>query len=86
MDTYKPVPRATLTYGMRVTWNTNVTSGKNLFARTAGSFLDASHESNEPLNQVVLGNVHDLFPATPLFVYQPRVSFAYQLSLASSGS
>ena len=68
-----------LTYGMRVTWNTNVTSGKNLFARTAGSFLDASHDNDQPLNQTILGNVHDLFPATPLFVYQPRVSFAYQL-------
>ena len=64
---------------MRVTWNTNVTSEKDLFARMAGSFLDASHDTDEPLNKVVLGNVHDLFPGTPLFVYQPRVSFAYQL-------
>ena len=79
MDTYKPVVKATITYGMRVTWNTNVTSGRNLFARTAGSFLDASHYSDEPLNKVLLGSVHDLFPATPLFVDQPRVSFAYQL-------
>ena len=31
MDTYKPSPRATLTYGMRVTWNTNVTSPQALF-------------------------------------------------------
>jgi hypothetical protein len=79
MDTYKPVAKATITYGMRVTWNTNVTSERNLFARMTGSFLDAPHNSNEPLNKVVLGNVRDLFPATPLFVYQPRVSFAYQL-------
>ena len=79
MDTYKPSPKATLTYGMRVTWNTNVTSARDLFSRTAGSFLDASHETSQPLDQVVLSNVHDLFPATPLFVYQPRVSFAYQL-------
>ena len=79
MDTYKASPRATLTYGMRITWNTNVTSARDLFSRTAGSFLDASHETSQPLNQVVLSNVHDLFPATPLFVYQPRVSFAYQL-------
>jgi hypothetical protein len=78
MDTFKPVDKATITYGMRTTWNANVTSGRNLFARTTGSFLDASHESEQPLNQVVLGNVHDLFPATPLFVYQPRISIAYQ--------
>jgi len=79
MDTYKPSDRATITYGMRITWNTNVTSAGNLFARMAGSFLDASHDVDEPLNQIVLGNVHDLFPATPLFIYQPRVSIAYQL-------
>ena len=79
MDTYKASPRATLTYGMRITWNTNVTSARDLFSRTAGSFLDTPHETNQPLDQVVLSNVHDLFSAIPLFVYQPRVSFAYQL-------
>jgi hypothetical protein len=79
MDTYKPVRRATITYGLRITWNTNVTSGKNLFARTAGSFLDATHNTNEPLNRTIQGNVRDLFPATPLFVYQPRLSLAYQI-------
>ncbi len=79
MDSYKPLPKATITYGMRVTWNTNVASAKGLFSRTAGSFLDASHETNQPLNQVVLANARDLFPRTPLFVYQPRVSFAYQI-------
>ncbi len=79
MDTYMPSPKATFTYGMRVTWNTNVTSPRALFSRMAGSFLDASHETDQPLNQVVLGNVHNLFAATPLFVYQPRASVAYQL-------
>jgi hypothetical protein len=79
MDTWKPSSRATFTYGMRVTWNTNVASARDLFSRMAGSFLDASHKTNQPLNQVILGNVNDLFPRTPLFIYQPRVSFAYQL-------
>jgi hypothetical protein len=80
MGTWKPSHDATITYGMRVTWNTNVSSPKNLLSRMAGSFLEASHATDQPLNQVVLGNVHNLFSATPLFVYQPRVSFAYQLS------
>jgi hypothetical protein len=79
MDTYKPIARATIAYGMRVTWNTNVSSDRKLFARTAGSFLNTSHDANQPLNQVLLGNVRELFPATPLFIYQPRASFAYQL-------
>lgn len=79
MDTWKPVQKATLTYGLRAAWNTNVISARDLFSRMAGSFLDASHEISQPLSQVVLGNVPNLFPATPLFVYQPRASFAYQL-------
>jgi hypothetical protein len=79
MDTYKPSAKTTLTYGMRATWNTNVTSPQGLFGRMAGSFLDASHETNQPLNQVILGNVQNLFAATPLFIYQPRASIAYQL-------
>ncbi len=79
MDSYKPTVNTTLTYGMRVTWNTNVTSARGLFSREAGSFLDSSHETDQPLDRVVLGNVHDLFAGTPLFVYQPRVSLAYQL-------
>jgi len=79
MDSYKPTAKTTITYGMRVTWNTNVTSEKDLFARMAGSFLDVSHNIDEPLIKVIVGNAHDLFPATPSFVYQPRVSFAYQL-------
>jgi hypothetical protein len=80
MDTWKLSSKATVTYGMRVTWNTNVTSARDLFARPAGSFLDASHETGQALNQVLLGDVNDLFPRTPLFIYQPRVSIAYQLS------
>ena len=79
MDTWKPSSKTTITYGMRVTWNTNVTSPQALFSRMAGSFLDASHETSQPLNQVLVGHVHNLFAATPLFVYQPRASFAYQL-------
>ena len=79
MDSWKLSQRATLTYGTRVTWNTNVTSRRDLFSRMAGSFLDASHVTTQPLDKVLLGNAGSLFAATPLFIYQPRVSFAYQL-------
>ena len=63
MDTYKPAPKATITYGMRVSWNTNETNQQGLFARPAGSFLDMSHDTSQPLNRVILTGVHDLFPA-----------------------
>jgi hypothetical protein len=64
---------------MRVAWDTNETSPHGLFARPAGSFLDMLHQPAQPLNQVILSRVHNLFPATPLFIWQPRVSVAYQL-------
>ncbi len=44
MDTYKPTSRATLTAGVRATWNTNPVNQQRLFARPAGSFLDISHQ------------------------------------------
>jgi hypothetical protein len=80
MDTYKPVARLTLTAGIRVTWNTNPVNQQGLFARPAGSFLDMTHRIDQPLNQVILTGLRSNFPATPLFVYQPRVSAAYQLA------
>ena len=80
MDTYKPVAKLTLTAGVRVTWNANPVNQQGLFARPAGSFLDISHQVNQPLDQVILTGLRSNFPSTPLFVYQPRVSAAYQLA------
>jgi len=80
MDTYKPVAKLTLTAGLRVTWNTNPVNEQGLFARPAGSFLDMPHQIGQPLNQVILTDVHSVFPATSLFVYQPRASAAYQIA------
>lgn len=80
MDTWRPSARTTFTAGMRVSWNTNERNQQGLFARPAGSFLDMSHDTNTPLNQSILTHVHNLFPHTPLFIYQPRASFAQQIS------
>jgi Carboxypeptidase regulatory-like domain len=80
MDTFKPAARTTLTVGMRATWNTNPVNQQRRFARPAGSFLDFSHDAAQPLNQVIEANVHELFPATPLVVWQPRVSAAYEVT------
>ncbi len=80
MDTYKPSARLTLTEGIRITWNTNVVNDQGLFARPAGSFLDLQHSNAQSLNQAIETGVRNLFPGTPLFVYQPRVSVAYELS------
>jgi hypothetical protein len=79
MDSYKPVARLTLTAGLRATWNTNPVNQQRLFARPAGSFLSLSHDTNQPLDQVIETNVKHVFPDTPLIVWQPRISVAYQL-------
>jgi hypothetical protein len=80
MDTWKPTTGATLTAGLRATWNTNPVNQQGLFARPAGSFLDLSHDANQPLDQAIETKVRSLFPATPLIVWQPRLSIAYQVA------
>ncbi|MGD0890101.1 MAG: carboxypeptidase-like regulatory domain-containing protein [Terracidiphilus sp.] len=83
MDTYKPTPKATLIAGVRTTWNTDPVNKQNLFARPAGSFLDLSHDISQPLNQAIETGVSALFPATPLLVWQPRASLAYQVRMGT---
>jgi hypothetical protein len=80
MDTFRVSPRITLTAGLRVTWNTNIVNQHGQFARPAGSFLDMSHDPTQPLDQAIQANVRNLFPGTPLLVYQPRASVAYKLN------
>jgi Carboxypeptidase regulatory-like domain len=78
MDTYKPAAGVTLTAGIRATWNTNPVNQQRLFARPEGSFLDLSHSISQPLDQAIETRMRGLFPGTPLFVWQPRVSAAWQ--------
>jgi hypothetical protein len=80
MDSYKPSTHLTMTAGVRTTWNTDPVNQQRLFARPAGSFLDLSHQISQPLDQVIQTKVRRLFPATPLLVWQPRVSAAYEVT------
>ncbi len=80
MDTCKLSRRWTLIPGLRVTWNTNPVNQHGLFARPAGSFLDMAHDIDQPLSRAIQTNVRTLFPGTPLFSWQPRMSVAYKLS------
>jgi hypothetical protein len=80
MDTYKPTSRATFIFGVRTTRNSDPVNQQHLFARPAGSFLDLSHSVNQPLDQTIQTGVHSLFPSTPVFVWQPRLSLAYQVA------
>jgi hypothetical protein len=80
MDSFKPTARLTLAAGVRTTWNTNPVNRQRLFARPKGSFLELSHEFDQPLDQAIQTKVHGLFPATPLLVWQPRVSAAFEVT------
>jgi hypothetical protein len=80
MDSFKPIKRLTLTAGVRTTWNTNPVNEQRLFARPSGSFLDAAHDVNQSLDQVIGTDLKRAFPNTPLFMWQPRASVAYQVS------
>jgi Carboxypeptidase regulatory-like domain len=82
MDTYKPNSRTTIIAGFRTTWNTDPVNQQRLFARPSGSFLDLSHSISQPLNQAIQTQLKPLFPSTPLFVWQPRFSVAYQFTHA----
>jgi carboxypeptidase family protein len=79
MDTYKPTSRTMFIAGVRTTWNTDPVNQQHLFARPAGSFLDLSHNTSQPLDQAIQTRVRALFPSTPFLVWQPRVSLAYQV-------
>ena len=81
MDTWKPTARATFTAGLRATWNTNPVNQQRLFARPAGSFLDLSHDTSQPLDQAIRYQAcATFFPPRRLLVWQPRVSVAYQIA------
>jgi hypothetical protein len=80
MDTYKPTPQATFIVGVRATWNTDPVNQQRLFARPAGSFLNLSHSLSQPFNQAIQTQLRELFPSTPVLVWQPRVSIAYQVT------
>lgn len=80
MDTWRPAPGATITAGVRATWNTNIVNQQGLFARPAGSFAAMDHNPDQPLDQAIDTGLHNLFPATPAIVWQPRASVAVKVT------
>ena len=80
MDTHKPTQHLTITAGVRATWNTDPDNQRRLFSRPAGSFLNLDHDTNQPIDEAIKAGVSTLFPATPVLVWQPRVSIADQVT------
>ena len=79
MDTYKPAHKCHFHRRRKSDLEHRSRNQQRLFARPAGSFLDLSHSINQPLDQAIQTGVQALFPSTPLLVWQPRVSLAYQV-------
>ncbi|MDE1175712.1 MAG: carboxypeptidase-like regulatory domain-containing protein [Edaphobacter sp.] len=78
-DVYRITPKLTASYGLRVTWNSNLRSYDNVISRLSVPFENLSHDLSIPLNQAIKGNQGTLFSSTPLFVYQPRIGLAYEI-------
>lgn len=79
MDTFNATRKLTLSYGVRVAWNSDPISENHDIARLKGTFDGMSHDVNVPLNQDILTNQSKVYAATPLLQWEPRVAIAYEL-------
>lgn len=80
MDTWKARPKLTVTYGIRATWNSNPVSQQNQYARLTSDFFSLNHDINTPVNQIIKTGLSSELNSTQLIVWQPRASFAYQVT------
>jgi hypothetical protein len=80
MDTIKVNDKLTVTVGLRVAWNSNPISKEGVLSRLKGTWDSLSHDSNQPLNQVILAHQSHLFADTYPITWQPRAAIAYSLN------
>lgn len=66
-----------LTFGLRAEHNSNPVCQTNCFARLGTSFTDASHDINEPYNQVLLSGLHQALINEQKIAWAPRFGFAW---------
>ncbi len=78
MDTFRVTTKLTLSYGLRVAWDSNPVSQRSLLSRWNGSFETLSHDVNRPLNQDILANQGHLFSSAPPLQWEPRFAVAYE--------
>jgi hypothetical protein len=67
-----------VTLALRLEHNSNPICQTNCFARLGGSFLDVSHDVNQPYNQAIRSGLHQALPNYQGVSWQPRLGFAWQ--------
>ncbi|HEY3929105.1 MAG TPA: TonB-dependent receptor [Candidatus Koribacter sp.] len=80
LDTFRVTDKLTITYGVRLGFESNPISQESVLSRLAQPFESISHDVNQPLNQVLLGRQSHLFASTYPLKWQPRLAVAYQLT------
>lgn len=87
-DTWKPVPNATITAGIRVARNSNVSCPKDCLSNFGGSFFTKA--ASAPLNsfsgaynQQIKYNLANAFNSYQPFMIEPRVGFTWSPGVAS---
>jgi hypothetical protein len=71
-------PNLKLTFALRAEHNSNPVCQTNCFARMNNSFLDISHDPNQPYNQVIATGLHEALPNYQNIGWEPRFGFAWQ--------
>src|SRR5579864_2998480 len=67
-----------ITLSLRAQHNSNPVCQTNCFARLADSFLNASHDPNQPYNQAIRTGLHQALPDYQSISWEPRLGFAWQ--------
>ena len=78
IDTVKLTPKFTLTLGLRATWNSNPVSQQGHVSRLRESWYTLPHDVNRPPHEDIVTGLTQVFPSTPLLVWQPRAALAYE--------
>lgn len=71
-------PSLKVTLSLRAEHNSNPICQTNCFSNFSTSFLNISHDPNQPYNQVIQDGRHTALPNYQSIAWEPRVGFAWQ--------
>jgi hypothetical protein len=77
-DEWAVRPDLKVTLSLRAQHNSNPICQTDCFARLSDSFLDVSHDPNQPYNQAIVSGQHQALAGYEGISWEPRVGFAWQ--------